>query len=68
MSDKSDKFPIGPFKVEVWGDGHPVTIVIKTDKGEIRFEHKDLISLDYAVRRAMRAARLALPEKYRLEV
>lgn len=61
-------FPIGPFKVEIWTDGYPVTIKIKTDKGEIRFEHKDLMSLEYAVKRAIRDARMALPEKLRGEV
>lgn len=62
-----DKFTIGEFHVEV-GEPYPIQVVIRTKQGQIRFTHKSLADLEYAVQRAMRTIILQLSEDEKPEV
>lgn len=55
----STPLQIGPFTVE-YSDPYPVWISVKTDQGEIRFSHKELRDLQYAVNRTMRDVKCRL--------
>lgn len=62
-------FKVGNVSVEVSSGGHPVWISIKDDRGrEVRFDHRDLFDLRYAVDKAIRAARDDLPISHKREL
>lgn len=52
---------IGSFVIEVYRP-YPVSCVIQTDKGKIRFNHKDIADLKHAVNQIEKEAKLILGE------
>jgi hypothetical protein len=62
-------FQIGAFYVDVWEGGHPVWITLRERDNEgIKLSHKDLYDLEYAVAKAIKAARDALPPSHKHEM
>lgn len=62
----SERF--GEFETDVWTDGHPIWCHLRHNGSELRFSHKDLRDLEYAVKRMLRRAEDGLPANYKHEV
>jgi hypothetical protein len=63
----------GKFELEMYTDGHPHQIYIKTDfihnnKDGLRVDHTELRDLKHLIDIAMRESVNALPDKYKNEV
>lgn len=61
-------FECGDFSVDVWQGGAPVWIHVRHNGNELRFSHSQLPFLEFAIKQAKKAAKDALPEKYKHEV